>query len=74
MKVAYNTGKSISFPIAVQSVLAVSTTGVNFGSTGRWFAASADTYGVTPAGMVIRTTCAEAETWISQVSYIIIGL
>lgn len=74
VKVAYDTGKSISFPIAVQSVLAVSTTGVNFGSTGRWFAASADTYGVTPAGMVIRTTCAEGETWISKVNYIVIGV
>lgn len=74
VKVAYDIGKSISFPIAVQSVLAVSTTGVKFGSTGRWFAASADTYGVTPAGMVIRTTCAEAETWISEVNYIVIGM
>ena len=74
VKVAYDTGKSISFPIAVQSVLAVSTTGVNFGSTGRWFAASADTYGVTPAGMVIRTTCTEGETWISEVNYIVIGV
>lgn len=74
VKVAYDTGKSISFPIAVQSVLAVSTTGVNFGSTGRWFAVSADTYGVTPAGMVIRTTCAEGETWISEVNYIVIGM
>lgn len=74
VKVAYDTGKSISFPIALQSVLAVSTTGVNFGSTGRWFAASADTYGVTPAGMVIRTTCAEGETWISEVNYIVIGV
>ena len=74
VKVAYDKGKSISFPIAVQSVLAVSTTGVNFGSTGRWFAASADTYGVTPAGMVIRTTCAEGETWISEVNYIVIGV
>ena len=72
--VAYDSSTRISFPISMSCVLGVSTTGTRFGSTGRWFAASVDTYNVGGTEMTIRTTCAESETWISQVSYIIIGL
>lgn len=72
--VAYDSSTKISYPISTSCVLGVSTTGTKFGSTGRWFAASVDTINVERAGMTIRTTCAEGETWISQVSYIIIGL
>lgn len=71
--VAYDSSTQISYPISMSCVLGVSTTGTCFGSTGRWFAASVDTFNVERAGMVIRTTCAESETWISQVSYIIVG-
>ena len=71
--VAYDSSTQISYPISMSCVLGVSTTGTRFGSTGRWFAASVDTFDVNRAGMVIRTTCAESETWISQVSYIIVG-
>ena len=71
--VAYDSSTKISFPISMSCVLGVSTTGTRFGSTGRWFATSVDTFDVERAGMVIRTTCSESETWISQVSYIIIG-
>lgn len=74
MDVAYDSSTQISYPISMSCVLGVSTTGTKFGSTGRWFAASVDTINVERAGMTIRTTCAEGETWISQVSYIIIGL
>ena len=71
--VAYDSSTQISYPISMSCVLGVSTTGTRFGSTGRWFAASVDTFNVERAGMVIRTTCTESETWISQVSYIIVG-
>lgn len=74
MKVAYDSSTRISYPISMSGVLGVSTTGTCFGSAGRWFAASVDTYDVWGTQMTIRTTCAESETWISQVSYIIIGL
>lgn len=72
--VAYDSSTEISYPISMSCVLGVSTTGTRFGATGRWFAASVDTHNVGGTGMTIRTTCAESETWISQVSYIIIGL
>lgn len=72
--VGYDSSTKISYPISMSCVLGVSTTGTRFGATGRWFAASVDTFNVELAGMVIRTTCAESETWISQVSYIIVGL
>ena len=71
--VAYDSSTPISYPISMSRVLGVSTTGIAFGATGAWFAASVDTFNVERAGMVIRTTCVKNETWISQVSYIIIG-